>query len=105
MHRMSLRAATALSAVGWRPATTAELLKKVYGYRSAIVHGDVPKKSTISFQGKEYSPSATAVYLLRVLLDAHLSSTPPWTPSSLDLALFEALSSSSGTPLESGGPV
>jgi hypothetical protein len=92
VHRMSLRAATALSAVGWRPATAAEMLKKVYGYRSALVHGDLPKKQTITIEGNAYSPSSTAVFMLRVLLDAHLSSTPPWTPSSLDAALFEALS-------------
>lgn len=97
VHRMSLRAATALSAVGWRPSTAAETLRKVYGYRSAIVHGDVPKKQTITVEGEAFSPSSTAVFMLRVLLDAHLSSTPPWTPSSLDAALFEALSEKKST--------
>ena len=98
VHRMSLRAATALSAVGWRPSAAAEMLKKVYGYRSAIVHGDLPKKQTITIEGKAYAPSSTAVFMLRRLLDAHLSSTPPWTPSSLDVALFEALSKTESPP-------
>jgi len=91
MHRMGIRAATALSARGWEPSLTYEVLTTVYGYRSKIVHGAVPKKPTISVNGKEYGPGATAVDLLRELLRAHLTSTPPWTPTSLDEELFATL--------------
>jgi len=91
MHRMGIRAATALSGQGWDPSRAYGVLTAVYGQRSKIVHGTVPKKSTISIAGKEIRASHAAVYLLRELLRAHLSSTPPWTPKSLDAELFETL--------------
>jgi hypothetical protein len=90
-HRMGLRAATALVAMGWKPSIAYQVLKKVYDYRSAIVHGDVPKKSTVEVLGREYPVSESAIHLLRELLDAHLSSEPPWTPAILDEELFYAL--------------
>lgn len=91
VHRMGLRAATALSAVGWKPAIAYEALKKVYDYRSTIVHGGEPRKGTVAIDGKEYSARHTAVHLLRELLKAHVSSVPPWSPESLDGDLHVAL--------------
>jgi hypothetical protein len=91
VHRMGLRAATALSAVGWKPTVAYEALKKIYAYRSTIVHGDEPKKTTVTIDGEEYSAHLTAVNLLRELLKAHVSAVPPWTPDSLDEDLHEAL--------------
>ena len=105
VHRMGLRAATALSAVGWDSATAYEVLKKVYEHRSTIVHGGEPKKPTIAISGKEYSTRDTAVYLLRALLKAHLSTVPPWTPESLDDDLHGALAERQAARKASGPPI
>lgn len=90
-HRMGLRAATALSVVGWKPNFAYDLLKKVYGHRSKIVHGDVPATPNITIDGQTFTAKAGAVFLLSRLLDAHLRSDPPWSPQSLDLELFDQL--------------
>ena len=103
VHRMGLRAATALSAIGWKSTVAYEASKKVYDYRSAIVHGDEPKKKTITIAGDHFSPASTAVYLLRTLLDAHLFSEPPWTPATLDSALFDAITAASAPDPASDG--
>ncbi|MHA7984393.1 hypothetical protein ACX9R5_01185 [Rathayibacter sp. CAU 1779] len=91
VHRMGLRAAMALAPGGLAPDRTYELLKKVYAHRSKIVHGTEPKQATIRFGDQEYPSSGLAVFLLRALLDAHLTATPPWQPAALDAALFDAI--------------
>lgn len=95
VHRMGLRAAVALSALGRDPQRSYELLKKVYGHRSKIVHGTEPKESTIVIgkKAERFATSRAAVALLGEILKAHLTSTPPWTPAILDEELFEALRS------------
>ena len=91
VHRMSLRASVALSRVGWKARAAYDLLKKVYGHRSKIVHGTEPKNATIKFADNEFEVAATAVFLLRSLLEAHLLASPPWNPPDLDSSLFEAI--------------
>ncbi|SKC50415.1 HEPN domain-containing protein [Plantibacter cousiniae (nom. nud.)] len=91
VHRMGLRASVALSKVGWSARRAYDVLKKVYGHRSKIVHGTEPKNAMMTIDGEEYEVTATAVFLLRSLLQAHLSATPPWSPASLDADLFEAI--------------
>lgn len=89
-HRMGLRAATALA--GQVPPDLAYWsLKRVYDHRSKIVHGNEPKNSRIQIGEKEFAPSSVAVYLLRQLLRAHLSATPPWDPAALDSRLLSSL--------------
>lgn len=96
-HRMGLRAAAALAPAGNTPAISYRVLKAVYGYRSKIVHGDEPSRKSIAIDGKQYSPHGTAVNLLRMLLRAHLASSPPWTPQSLDESIFKALADSAAS--------
>lgn len=91
VHRMGLRASVALSKIGWSPSAAYNVLKKVYGHRSKIVHGTEPKNATIKIDEKNYEVGSTAVYLLRQLLEAHLLSSPPWSPASLDADLFDAI--------------
>lgn len=91
VHRMGLRAAVALSRVGWNATAAYNVLKKVYGHRSKIVHGTEPRNATITIAEKSYEVASTAVFLLRSLLEAHLLASPPWSPASLDSDLFEAI--------------
>lgn len=90
VHRMGLRASVALA--DQMDATLAyEILKKVYGHRSKIVHGTEPKNSIINIRGDDWSAKSVAVWLLRLLLQSHLAHTPPWTPADLDKSLFGAI--------------
>nr|WP_314842787.1 HEPN domain-containing protein [uncultured Microbacterium sp.] len=91
VHRMGLRASVALSQHGWNAAAAYNVLKKVYGHRSKIVHGTEPKNATIRIEDTEFEVGSTAVFLLRQLLEAHLLSSPPWSPASLDADLFDAI--------------
>lgn len=91
VHRMSLRAAIALSKSGHKAQTTYEVLKKVYTHRSKIVHGTEPKHATISIAEKNYDVASTAVLLLRLLLEAHLLASPRWSPADLDSDLFDVI--------------
>ncbi|TFC37672.1 HEPN domain-containing protein [Cryobacterium sp. TMT2-42-4] len=88
VHRMGLRASVALVPQGMKAGLAYELLKKVYGHRSKIVHGTEPKNPTINVGGNDYSAKWVAVWLLRRLLQSHLSETPSWTPADLDKTLF-----------------
>lgn len=90
VHRMGLRAATALA--GRMDAAFAyDVLKKVYNHRSKIVHGTEPKNSTITLKGEAWSAWAVAVLLLRSLLQSHLGEDGPWTVTDLDQRLFKSL--------------
>lgn len=91
VHRMGLRASVALSKVGWNANAAYDVLKKVYGHRSKIVHGTEPKNATITIADAKYQVAPTAVFLLRSLLQAHLLATPPWSPAGLDALLFDAI--------------
>jgi hypothetical protein len=97
VHRMGLRASVAL--VDRMDAPLAyEILKKVYGHRSKIVHGTEPKNPTINIRGDSWSANSVAVWLLRLLLQSHLARTPTWTPADLDAALFAAIDGQPGAP-------
>lgn len=92
VHRMALRAATALAA-DWSPAAAYDTLKKVYAYRSKIVHGGETKGSAIKV-GKvpsDYRASEVAVYILEQLLRNLVTAATPWTPDSLDADVFAAI--------------
>jgi len=91
VHRMGLRASVALAPSGWDPAMAYDLLKKVYGHRSKIVHGTEPANATITVAESTLAVSRVAVRLLRALLESQLNSDPPWTTSALDAQLFAAL--------------
>lgn len=96
VHRMGLRASVALA--GQMDATlTYDILKKVYGHRSKIVHGTEPKNSTINIRGDDWSAKSVAVWLLRLLLQSHLGRTPSWTPADLDKSLFGAIDAQIGS--------
>ncbi len=91
VHRMGLRAATALAPRSMEAALAYDLLKKVYNHRSKIVHGAETTNPTIAIGDDKYSAKSVAVLLLRVLLRSHLAKSPSWTPSDLDTQLFGAL--------------
>lgn len=96
VHRMGLRASVALAEQ--MDATLAyDILKKVHGHRSKIVHGTEPKNSIITIRGDDWSAKSVAVWLLRLLLQSHLAHTPPWTPADLDKSLFGAIDGLLGT--------
>jgi Apea-like HEPN len=95
-HRMGLRASVAL-APQMDPALAYDILKKVYGHRSKIVHGTEPKNSVINIRGDEWSAKSVAVWFLRLLLQSHLSHTPPWTPTDLDERLLGAIGEQLGS--------
>jgi hypothetical protein len=91
VHRMGLRAATALAPHTMEAARAYDVLKKVYNHRSKIVHGTETTDPTIAIGEDKYSAKSVAVLLLRVLLRSHLASSPSWTPADLDTQLFKAL--------------
>jgi hypothetical protein len=96
VHRMGLRASVALA--GQMDATLRyDILKKVYGHRSKIVHGTEQKNSTINIRGDDWSAKSVAVWLLRLLLQSHLAQTPSWTPADLDKSLFGAIDGQAGS--------
>lgn len=101
-HRMGMRAAAALAPFGWNPGVTYRALKAVYDYRSKIVHGDDPTKKHVTVDGQNFTPHRIAVQLLRLLLRAHLASTPPWRPGDLDDTIFAALASTTDPPAVDG---
>lgn len=89
-HRMSQRASAAL-ADEYSPIAMYNLVKQVYAQRSAIVHGSVPKNSTVTIGDATFSTSHIAVLLLRLLLRSYLLSEDPWTPDDLDSLILERL--------------
>lgn len=95
-HRMSLRAATALSARAGTPLDAAEvyqLMKDIYKHRSALVHGsDSEKGRIIEFRGIELPTADLAEELLRILIQEFLLRPEPWTTTSLDAYLLQTLS-------------
>lgn len=102
VHRMGLRASVALA--GRMDAALAyDLLRKVYGHRSKIVHGTESMNPVINIRGDNWSAKSVAVLLLRLLLQSHLAATPPWKPSDLDASLFGAIDDRVGSsPSEAG---
>lgn len=98
-HRMSLRAAVALSDT-FRSDAVYALMKQVYNQRSQIVHGTTPKNSLVRFEGTEFAANHMGVYLLRYLLKSRLLADEGWTPSSLDALIIERLGVPSDSALE-----
>lgn len=92
-HRMGLRAATALATRpgGAKPHNVYSMMRKVYGYRSKIVHGDSPKSETITLGDRTFELADLAVFLLRELLKDVVIRPKAWTPKSLDDDLLSAL--------------
>jgi hypothetical protein len=95
-HRLSLRAATALSTRPGRPANATEvydLVKKVYGRRSAVVHGTATDRHRTlrAPDGSQWDTDTAACVLLRELLEDQLTRTGGWTPHTLDALLLERL--------------
>jgi Apea-like HEPN len=104
VHRMSQRAAVALSAYSGSSRLSNShavysLLKKVYDQRSRLVHGGNLSRDQISFQGTDFSTVGTARMILRELLRAHVLASPPWSPEALDQILLDALNRPDTTPL------
>lgn len=98
--RLSLRAAAAL-AWKWDPNDIFELLKFLYGQRSAIVHGSGKVKESVKFQNEEYLTHLVGPWLLRELFQSWLLSTEPWSPESLDKRLLAGLGKTEELNLES----
>jgi len=98
--RLSLRAAAAL-ARKWDPNDIFELLKFLYGQRSAIVHGSGKIKESVNFQNEEYRTHTLGPWLLRELFQSWLLSTEPWSPQSLDKRLLEGLGKTEDLNFES----
>jgi hypothetical protein len=93
VHRMALRAATALAASS-NPQVIYKAVKSAYDYRSAIVHGTEPskKKQEVPLPGGGTVPARTlARILLRALLRSVLAADGAWTPASLDARLLDSL--------------
>ena len=96
-HRLALRAATALTTSPQRranPHALYNLVKKVYGHRSDVVHGNVKqveKSRLLDFDGRKFRAADVAVMLLRELLTDVLTRPEAWTAKSLDVALLDAL--------------
>jgi len=98
-HRMSLRAAAALStgSASADPRAIYDLTKKVYAERSTVVHGGIRKKQTIRLGDQEFSTPRSAWVLLRYLLLSALEADEPWTPAGLDGRLFDSLAHDDAT--------
>jgi hypothetical protein len=93
VHRMALRAATALAPNG-DPQAIYKMVKSAYDYRSAIVHGTEPskKKQQVPLPGGGAIPArALARILLRALLRSVLANDGGWTPADLDTRLLASL--------------
>ena len=93
VHRMALRAATALA-----PNSNAQVIynavKSAYDYRSAIVHGTEPskKKQVVPLPGGgTVSARTLARVLLSALLRSVLAADGAWTPATLDARLLASL--------------
>ena len=91
VHRMALRAATALA-----PNSNAQVIynavKSAYNYRSAIVHGTEPKKQMVPLPGGgSVSARTLARVLLSALLRSVLAADGAWTPVTLDARLLASL--------------
>ena len=94
VHRMALRAATAL-APNSNPQVIYKAVRSAYDYRSAIVHGTEPSKKKEEVQlhegGDTVSTRALARALLRALLRSVLAPDGGWTPATLDTRLLASL--------------
>lgn len=97
-HRMSLRAATALATChqpAIDPALTYQLAKKVYEYRSLVVHGATAIKDKnrliVMPSGSSMPAAHVAMYLLRSLLACAIKDAAAWDPTKLDDTLFARL--------------
>jgi len=93
VHRMALRAATAL-APNSNPQAIYKAVKSAYDYRSAIVHGTQPskKKEDVPLPGGGTVPARTlARVLLSALLRSVLAPDGGWTPATLDARLLASL--------------
>ena len=93
VHRMALRAATAL-APNSNPQVIYKAVKAAYDYRSAIVHGTEPskKKQEVPLSGSgTVSARALARVLLKALLRSVLAADGAWTPATLDARLLASL--------------
>lgn len=93
VHRMALRAATAL-ARNSDPQVIYDAVKSAYSYRSAIVHGTKPskKKQEVPLPEGGTVPAGTlARILLRALLRSVLATDGGWTPAVLDARLLASL--------------
>lgn len=93
VHRMSLRAATALAASSryHSPQVSYKLMKEVYKLRSQLVHGVNIKDRMIQVDSNSIPATDAARYLLRWLLRALFESEPAWDPIALDRRLLAAL--------------
>jgi hypothetical protein len=93
VHRMALRAATAL-APNSNPQVIYNAVKSAYNYRSAIVHGTEPskKKQQVPLPGGgTVSARTLARLLLAALLRSVLAADGGWTPATLDARLLASL--------------
>jgi hypothetical protein len=93
VHRMALRAATALAANS-NPQVIYNAVKSAYNYRSAIVHGTEPnkKKQEVPLPGGgTVSARTLARVLLSALLRSVLAADGAWTPATLDARLLASL--------------
>lgn len=88
--RLALRAATAL-AWKWNTNEIFNLVKFLYGQRSAVVHGSGKVKEYVQFHNEQYQTHVMAPWLLRELFHTWLTTPEPWTPVSLDGELLSGL--------------
>jgi hypothetical protein len=74
-YKLAVRGAAVLARKGFRDAAkVADLIKKVYAYRSYIVHGQAKyaKKRLVAMDGQKYLATAIAETILMALLDVML---------------------------------
>jgi len=95
-HRLSLRAAAALSShptEPWRASVVYAAMKRIYEHRSTVVHGGSvkPAKRTFSVGSLSLPNGPLACRLLGQLLLDVLERPGGWTPDSLDAVILARL--------------
>lgn len=93
-YKLAIRGAAVLKRANFqRSEIVAQLIKKVYAYRSNIVHGQVKyeKKRVVSFDGKQFLATDIAKILLREILTVMLHESDLISKIDNDQVIFEVL--------------
>jgi hypothetical protein len=94
-HKIALRAAAVLRHSGVKSDRTFKIVKQLYAWRSAIVHGGDPRRARRAFARDDALPaSAFAAFVVREVLGSQLRSKT-LTADVIDKAIFDALDSKS----------
>ncbi|MGF3132549.1 hypothetical protein ACQV4C_15390 [Streptomyces albidoflavus] len=99
-YKLGIRGAAVLMRAGFqRSETVAQLIKKVYAYRSNIVHGQVKyeKKRIVTFEGKRFLATDIAKILLREILQVMLREPDLISKIDNDRVIFELMDNRGAT--------